>query len=156
MTIDPNVADPVKLAAIEDALDRSGLAAKNAVSVEVGLSKPFEAVFDSIVSGPRPNPAAHHALAELESPGESDVIVGEYDDDPLPEEEEIKDCGYTDSDLSVIDVEVMEDDPGPLTPPHSDSALSGPPGRGLMTLEQANEAAAEMRRRANIRDMRRR
>ena len=40
MTTDPNVADPVKLAAIKDALDRSGLAAKNAVSVEVGITKP--------------------------------------------------------------------------------------------------------------------
>jgi hypothetical protein len=36
MTTDPNVADPVKLAAIKDTLDRSGLAAKTAVSVEVG------------------------------------------------------------------------------------------------------------------------
>ena len=53
MTTDPNVADAVRLAAIKDALDRSGLAAKNAVSVEVGISKPFERVFDSIVAGPR-------------------------------------------------------------------------------------------------------
>ena len=37
MTTDPNVADPVKLAAIKDALDSSGLAAKTAVSVEVGV-----------------------------------------------------------------------------------------------------------------------
>ena len=44
MTSDPNVADPVKLAAIKDALDRSGLAAKNAVSVEVGITKPWETV----------------------------------------------------------------------------------------------------------------
>ena len=46
MTTDPNVADPVKLAAIKDALDRSVLAAKTAVSVEVGV-KPFEMVFGS-------------------------------------------------------------------------------------------------------------
>src|SRR6476659_1742014 len=52
MTTDPNVADPVKLAAIKDTLDRSGLAAKTAVSVEVG-GKPFEMVFDSIMAGPR-------------------------------------------------------------------------------------------------------
>jgi hypothetical protein len=49
MTTDPNVADPVKLAAIKDALDRSGLAAKTVVSVEVRV-KPFERVFDSIVA----------------------------------------------------------------------------------------------------------
>ena len=47
MTSDPNVADPVKLAAIKDALDRSGIQAKTAVSVEVS-TKPFEIVFDSI------------------------------------------------------------------------------------------------------------
>ena len=40
MTTVPNVADPVKLAAIKDALDRSELAAKNAVSVEVAITKP--------------------------------------------------------------------------------------------------------------------
>ena len=33
-------------AATKDALDRSGLAAKNAVSVEVGIKKPWEAVFE--------------------------------------------------------------------------------------------------------------
>ena len=42
VTTDPNVADRVKLAAIKDALDRSGLAAKNAVSVEVGITKPWK------------------------------------------------------------------------------------------------------------------
>ena len=45
MTTDPNVADPVKLAAIKDALDRSGIQAKTAVSVEVS-TKPYERVFD--------------------------------------------------------------------------------------------------------------
>ena len=55
MTTDPNV-DPVKLAAIKDALDRSGIHAKTAVSVEVS-TKPYELVFDRIVSGPR---SEHH------------------------------------------------------------------------------------------------
>src|SRR5271166_3355702 len=36
MATDGNVADSVKLAAIRDALDRAGLAAKAAVEVEVG------------------------------------------------------------------------------------------------------------------------
>ena len=43
-------------AATKDALDRSGLAAKNAVSVEVGIKKPWEAVFEEspqIIAGPR-------------------------------------------------------------------------------------------------------
>ena len=55
MTTDPNVADPVKLAAIKDALDRSGIQAKTAVSVEVS-TKPFEIVFDTNRSGPRYRP----------------------------------------------------------------------------------------------------
>ena len=59
MATDPNVADPVKLAAIKDALDRGGIQSKTAVSVEVGV-KPFEMVFDKIGSGPRTD---HPALA---------------------------------------------------------------------------------------------
>jgi hypothetical protein len=105
MTTDLNVADPVKLAAIKDALDISGIQAKAAISVEVS-AKPFELVFDSIVAGPRskPRPAA---LAALEPPGESDeVIEGGYDDDPLPEDDEIE-SGREDED--VIDVEIEAD-----------------------------------------------
>jgi hypothetical protein len=145
----------VKLAAIKDALDRSGLAAKTAVSVEVGV-KPFEMVFDSISAGPR-NSEARPALAGFESPEESeDVIVGEIDDDPLPEDGDeieydlpgIHRERESDSD-SVVDVEIVADDytdaPAPLTPDTSRSALSvqmsgslpGPPGSGLMTLEDA-------------------
>jgi hypothetical protein len=58
MTTDPNVSDPVKLAAIKDALDRGGLIAKSSVEVAVS-AKPFELVFDSITSGPREDAEAH-------------------------------------------------------------------------------------------------
>ena len=44
MATDDNVADSVKLAAIRDALDRAGLAARTAVSVEVGPPKPWEQI----------------------------------------------------------------------------------------------------------------
>jgi hypothetical protein len=53
MATDDNVADSVKLAAIRDALDRAGLAAKTAVEVEVGPPKPYEAILDSIEAGSR-------------------------------------------------------------------------------------------------------
>ena len=53
MATDDHVVDSVKLSAIRDALDRAGLAAKNAVEVEVGPPKPYEAIFDSIEAGPR-------------------------------------------------------------------------------------------------------
>jgi hypothetical protein len=52
MAVDENVSDAVKLAAIRDALDRAGLSARTAVSVEVGL-RPFEQVFDAISGGSR-------------------------------------------------------------------------------------------------------
>lgn len=47
MAVDENVSDAVKLAAIRDALDRAGLSAKTAVSLEVGR-RPFEVIFDDI------------------------------------------------------------------------------------------------------------
>jgi len=53
MATDDNVADTVKLAAIRDALDRAGLAARTAVSVEVGPPKPYEAIFERIEAGSR-------------------------------------------------------------------------------------------------------
>lgn len=49
MATDDHVADSVKLAAIRDALDRAGLAAKNAVEVELGPPKPYEQILDSIM-----------------------------------------------------------------------------------------------------------
>lgn len=53
MATDDNVADSVKLAAIRDALDRAGLAARNAVKVEVGPPKPYEVILESIQAGSR-------------------------------------------------------------------------------------------------------
>jgi hypothetical protein len=49
---DSGQSEAVRLAAIKDALDRSGIQAKTAVSVEVS-TKPFEIVFDAITAGPR-------------------------------------------------------------------------------------------------------
>ena len=71
MTSDPNVADPVKLAAIKDALDRGGVSAKTAVSVEVGMTKPWESVFDGIskvMARPRDDP-------NVATPGEVAIVV---------------------------------------------------------------------------------
>jgi hypothetical protein len=53
MATDDKVADSVKLAAIRDALDRAGLAAKNAVEVEVGPPKPYEVILQTIEAGSR-------------------------------------------------------------------------------------------------------
>jgi hypothetical protein len=53
MATDDHVADSVKLAAIRDALDRAGLAAKAAVEVEVGPPKPYQAILEHIEAGSR-------------------------------------------------------------------------------------------------------
>jgi hypothetical protein len=90
-----DASEAVELAATNSALDRSGLTSKTGVEVEVS-TKPFELVFDKIMNGPQ-HPAKPAAL-EIENLdnagelGESDdgVIVGEYDDDPLPEGDEIE------------------------------------------------------------------
>jgi hypothetical protein len=63
MAVDENVSDAVKLAAIRDALDRAGLSARTAVSVEVG-SRPFEQIFDHIASGSRAGLRAHRGVPD--------------------------------------------------------------------------------------------
>jgi hypothetical protein len=52
MAVDESVSDSVKLAAIRGALDRAGLSARTAISMEVG-KQPFEVIFDDITSGSR-------------------------------------------------------------------------------------------------------
>ena len=58
MAVDENVSDAVKLAAIRDALDRAGLSARTAVSVEVG-PRTFEAIFDETSRAARVQNRAH-------------------------------------------------------------------------------------------------
>ena len=168
MTSDPNVNDAVKLAAIKDALDRSGLAAKNAVSVELGITKPWESVLENIsriVAGPR-DPGTTPALAIESGTDENEIdaeIIDPDDGDPS--------FGLDAMDVEIVnpdvDVEIMTDDPAPITPDDPDSSLSGtlspgllgltgPVSSGLMPLSEAVAAQAEMMRRANLRNARRR
>mgnify|MGYP005993608961 CR=1 FL=1 len=57
---DEGTPPAVRLAAICDALDRSGLGAKTAVEVSVGPQKPWEVVFEDLAGGaaPRAEPRA--------------------------------------------------------------------------------------------------
>ena len=144
MTTDPNVADLVKLAAIKDALDRSGIQAKTAVTVDVSV-KPFERVFDRIVAGPRSErqtaPAIERGIVDEVtdkpvSESENDVIVGEFDDDVIEDDlprfqqhrESVDvidveiDAGYTDVDAGIM----KGDGSGTATPDADDSSASGP------------------------------
>jgi hypothetical protein len=171
------VADPVKLAAIKDALDRSGIQAKTAVSVEVS-TKPYEFVFDRIVSSPRSEHTPALTIegerldqdtdnSSAESTDDSE-IVGEIDEDDLYDDLSRiqREPESAEENAEIIDVE-----PVSLTPDPDDSSLSvnpglgvgplgmsGPVGSGLMSLQDANEAVAEMRQRevARQRNLRRR
>src|SRR6185437_9840585 len=73
MATDDHVADSVKLAAIRDALDRAGLAARTAVEVEVGPPKPYEAIFDSIEAGSRAE--YRRSIGRYDDSGIEDSIV---------------------------------------------------------------------------------
>ena len=122
MTTDPNVADPVKLAAIKDALDRSGIQAKTAVSVEV-TTKPYELVFDRIGSAPRePAPAIESTSVEDYSDNQ---LSGSVDSYQFPDE--IED-DPDEIDAEVIDVE-EDDSAGTDIPDQGGSSASGQLGR---------------------------
>ena len=117
MAVDENVSDAVKLAAIRDALDRAGLSARTAVSVEVGL-RPFEQIFDSIMSGSRAESRARRGVPDDE-PNEwpTPALVGGGDAAP------------------VVDAELVESGPQ-LTdlPPMSNAELTPHVGRRTYTV----------------------
>ena len=94
MAVDENVSDVVKLAAIRDALDRAGLSARTAVSVEVGR-RPFEQIFDDIYSGSRAESRARRGMPDDDELNEwhTPALVASCDASP------------------VVDAEVIESEP---------------------------------------------
>ncbi|MFI7170435.1 HGGxSTG domain-containing protein [Rhodococcoides fascians] len=60
---DEGTPPAVRLAAIRDALDRSGLAAKTAVEVSVGPKQPWEIVFEDLAGGSRAESRAARGFA---------------------------------------------------------------------------------------------
>lgn len=77
----------VKLAAIKDALDRAGLSAKTAVSVEVGPSKPFEDLLTEIMEGgSRAESRAARGVPDELAPDWRDILDAELVDDDYLED----------------------------------------------------------------------
>ncbi|AFA73681.1 hypothetical protein GPOL_c26600 [Gordonia polyisoprenivorans VH2] len=93
---DETVSDSVRLAATKDALDRAGLSAKTAMEIEVGPTKPFQAILDAVMSGG--------------SRAESRSRRGEPDD--VSAEDEWMDA-------EILDAQVVEDDRAPALPAQS-------------------------------------
>ncbi len=103
MAVDENVSDAVKLAAIRDALDRAGLSARTAVSVEVG-SRPFEQIFDDIASDSRAESRRRRGMPDGD---ELDAIAITK---PLAL---VNHSGEAAVDVDVVDAELVEAEPEP-------------------------------------------
>ena len=121
MAVDENVSDAVKLAAIRDALDRAGLSAKTAVSLEVGR-RPFEVIFDDIVSGSRAESRRRRGIPDndgLDAIGGIDTIVVVRSNDGEP----------------IVDAEVIEPEPDSTDlPPRLNTERALEAGRRTYTL----------------------
>jgi hypothetical protein len=151
MASDENVSESVRLSAIKDALDRSGLGARTAVDVEVSVA-PWEAVMEevagSVVSGSREDfrrqrdgvPPIPPALANR--PAADDRIVDA--EIVTPVEEFVsrlvgRDVNDTDGPMPYDDAEDA---------PSTRLAGNAAPSGGLLPMDEAVAIAAEMRRNA--------
>ncbi|MGW0172732.1 hypothetical protein ACWDUM_02685 [Rhodococcus sp. NPDC003322] len=127
MMKDPNVSDSVKLRAAETILDRAGLSAKTAVSVEVGPSKPFEEILTTALSGG--SRAESRAARGIEEKAVPDWLADELDTARAVDADDAPD---------VLDAEVVEVDDHPV-PALAPEPTSPEPAtdNGLMSMEDA-------------------
>jgi hypothetical protein len=136
MALDGEVADHVALAAIRDALDRAGMASKQAVEVEV-TKAPWEELLGDVAFVTR---AQHEAMKRGEYapapqpalPAPADIVDAEVVDPPVPHPERVGERADT--------------------PPVPDWAEPPPaaPSRELVTLEDAAAEVAQANRRAGV------
>ena len=129
MAVDDDVADGVRLAATNSALDRAGLSAKTAVEVEVGPTKGFEQILSAVMQG--------GTRAESRS-RRGDSAEG-TDDDP-------GNADWIAEELAVVDAEVVEEgassagSAAPLAPRYDHAEPPQPAGAtGFMDLADALE-----------------
>jgi len=102
MATDDNVADSVKLAAIRDALDRAGLAARTAVEVEVGPPKPYEMILERIEAGPRAEYRRRVGRTD-ESDIEHRPPLAEFRELPAANADHVVDDFMVDDELGMVD-----------------------------------------------------
>lgn len=130
-------SETTRLNAVRDALDRSGLGAKTAVSVEVGTPAYLE-VFDSIMHQ-RPQelrPLTQAASALPTAPAELDIVDAEFEPEaPLPPTQRHQDASAVSS-RPIYRAK--------LSQPRTEE-LSGMGNNGLMSLEDAVGEAARVR-----------
>ncbi|OKH78352.1 hypothetical protein EB73_38825 [Mycobacterium sp. SWH-M3] len=140
-------SEQVRLNAIRDLQDRAGLAAKHAVELSTKPPEPWEEVMSDVMQDPVARVSrAEHLAARGEPPPTALPLA----------------------DLAIVDAEIVEDDT-PRTPSstagHAEAADRGddpttrpawatdaptPPGRGLMTIEEANAEANRINRKAGV------
>jgi hypothetical protein len=135
--LDGNVADPVALGAIRDALDRAGMNAKTGVEIEV---KPYHNIYEQMETSSR---------AAFRGEPEPERSAIETDDTPPPALAVIDDADWP-LDVEVIDADPMtpEDDerqPAGYSAPEPSPFEPSTPPDGLMTMEAAMSAAAAVR-----------
>lgn len=122
---DKNAPESVRLAAIRDALDRAGVSARTAVSVEVGR-RPYEVVFDDITSESRAESRARRGVPDDEPNGwPRTALVGPVDAEPsTPRADEVVDCELVESGTQRTNLM-----------PGSNAELTANGGRRLYTID---------------------
>ncbi len=132
-----DVPPAVALAAARDMLDRAGHRPPDKVDLEVGV-KPYENLLGKVAGFSTMTRAESRARRGISDPPALDSGAGDHE----PTE--------------IVDAEVVEDheptqtSPGEPTGIRTDDGGGNPPGKGLMTLEEANRIANQANQRAGV------
>lgn len=159
MATDPNVADAVKLKAITEALDRASVTSKTTVGVEISTSPHFEAIFDGAVeAGSRADYRRSQGITDdttppaLASPDSFSPIDVEFSND---ESGNVRSQGQPMShdDSQRQSYGALAGQTGPLCADRegvvaAPNRYDAPTGDGMMSLEDALDAQAQMYRNA--------